>query len=44
MTSSAEGSGAHSWEKEDLSSMLGRLHLEDEEVHNLIWEDEVDDC
>lgn len=40
---SAEGSGSKGLVDEDPSKLLKRLHLQDDEIDELIWEEEVDD-
>ena len=42
MANSAEGSGSRGIGDEDPSKLLERLHLQDEEIDDLIWEHEVD--
>lgn len=42
MAYSAEGTGAKGLGEEDPSKLLERLHLQDEEIDELVWEDEAD--
>ena len=36
-------SRAHRGEQMELSQLLERLHLENDELDNVVWEDEVDE-
>ena len=42
ISNSMEGSGSKGLVVEDPSKLLERLHLQDEEIDELTWEDEVD--
>lgn len=42
MANSTETSGSRGLGDEDPSKLLERLHMQDEEIGDLIWKDEVD--